>query len=125
MSAEGISVDLTKIEVVINWKASRSVTEVRNFLSLSNPTPRLNVKQHILEGPAITQGRLKAPMPEAQLYAYTNADVMASTSSVMEGQTSLYSYEVYTLFDSGASHSLISTKLALSLSNSSNRTSNS
>ena len=61
-------------------------------------------------------------MPQARLYAYTNANVMASTSSVMAGQTLLDSYEVYTLFDSGASHSFISTKLALSLSNSSNRT---
>ena len=35
VSAEGIRVDLTKIEVVVNWKPPRSVTEVRSFLSLA------------------------------------------------------------------------------------------
>ena len=62
-------------------------------------------------------------MPQAKLYAYTNVDAIASTSSVMAGQTVLNPYEVYTLFDSSTSNSFISTKLALSLSNSSNRTS--
>ena len=33
---------------------------------------------------------------------YTNADAIASTSSVVAGQTLLDPYEVYTLFDSGA-----------------------
>ena len=32
MSAEGIKVDLTKIEAVVNWKPPRNVTEVRSFL---------------------------------------------------------------------------------------------
>ena len=32
--AEGISVDPIKIEVVVNWKPSRNVTEVRSFLGL-------------------------------------------------------------------------------------------
>ena len=35
VSAEGISVDPAKIEAVINWKAPRSVTEVRSFLGLA------------------------------------------------------------------------------------------
>ena len=47
---------------------------------------------------------------------------MASTSNVVAGQTSLASYEVYTLFDSGATHSFISTKLALKISDSKDRT---
>ena len=34
MSAEGIRVDPTKIEVVVNWKPTRNVTEVRSFLGL-------------------------------------------------------------------------------------------
>ena len=34
MYAEGIRVDPTKIEAVVNWKPPRSVTEVRSFLGL-------------------------------------------------------------------------------------------
>ena len=35
MSVEGIRVDPTKIEAVVNWKPPRSVTEVRSFLGLA------------------------------------------------------------------------------------------
>ena len=35
VSAEGIKVDPTKIEVVVNWKPPRNVTEVRSFLGLA------------------------------------------------------------------------------------------
>ena len=35
VSAEGIRVDLTKIEAVVNWKPPRNVTEVRSFLGLA------------------------------------------------------------------------------------------
>ena len=35
MSAEGIRVHLTKIEVVVNRKPPRNVTEVRSFLGLA------------------------------------------------------------------------------------------
>ena len=34
MSVEGIKVDPTKVEAMVNWKPPRSVTEVRSFLSL-------------------------------------------------------------------------------------------
>ena len=34
MSAEGIRVDLAKIEAVVNWKPLQRVTEVRSFLGL-------------------------------------------------------------------------------------------
>ena len=34
MSAEGIRVDPTKVEAVVNWKPPRNVTEVRSFLGL-------------------------------------------------------------------------------------------
>ena len=34
VSTEGIRVDPTKIEVVVNWKPPRNVTEVRSFLGL-------------------------------------------------------------------------------------------
>ena len=35
VSAEGIRVDLVKIEAVVNWKPPRNVTEVRSFLGLA------------------------------------------------------------------------------------------
>ena len=35
VSTEGISVDPAKIEAMIDWKASRSVTEVSSFLGLA------------------------------------------------------------------------------------------
>ena len=34
MSAEGIRVDPTKIEAILNWKPPRNVTEVKCFLGL-------------------------------------------------------------------------------------------
>ena len=35
LSAEGIRVDVMKIEAVMNWKPPRNVTEVRSFLGLA------------------------------------------------------------------------------------------
>ena len=35
ISAEGVSVDPQKIEVVVNWKSPKNVTEVRSFLGLA------------------------------------------------------------------------------------------
>ena len=35
ISAEGVSVDPQKIEVVVNWKPSKNVLEVRSFLGLA------------------------------------------------------------------------------------------
>ena len=34
VSAEGIRVDPTKIEAIVNWKPPRNITEVRSFLGL-------------------------------------------------------------------------------------------
>ena len=36
MSAEGIKVDPTKIEAMVNWKPPRNVTEVRSSLGLAS-----------------------------------------------------------------------------------------
>ena len=36
MSSEGIRVDPTKIEAIVNWKPPRNVTEVRSFLGLAS-----------------------------------------------------------------------------------------
>jgi hypothetical protein len=35
ISAEGIAVDLTKVQEVLGWKAPRSVTQIRSFLGLA------------------------------------------------------------------------------------------
>ena len=35
VSAEGIKVDPTKIEVVVKWEPPRNVTEVRSFLGMA------------------------------------------------------------------------------------------
>ena len=94
-----------------------------NQFQQRNSAPRLNAMQPTLEGPQISQGRLEAPPQQAQLYAYTNTDAMASTSNVVAGQLSLASYDVYAIFDSGATHSFISTKLTLSISSDKDRTS--
>ena len=34
ISSQGISVDLVKVEVILNWEAPKSVMEVRSFLGL-------------------------------------------------------------------------------------------
>ena len=65
---------------------------------------------------------MEAPVPQAQLYAYTNAYAMASTSNVVAGQLSLAFHDVYALFDSGITHSFISTKLTLRISSEKDRT---
>ncbi|KAL5569904.1 hypothetical protein UlMin_026479 [Ulmus minor] len=62
-----------------------------------------------LEGPSISQGRLEVPEPEAKIYAYTKGDVEASTSNVVTGQLSVANLTLRVLFDSGATHSFVST----------------
>ena len=48
--------------------------------------------------------------------------VMTSTSNVVAGQLSLASYDVYVLFDLGATHFFTYTKLVLSISCDKNKT---
>jgi len=80
---------------------------------------RLNFMQATLEGPPIFQGRLEAPPniqtpppPQDRIYAYTNADALASTSNVVTGQLLLVRYDVFVLFDSDATHYFIFLELA-------------
>ena len=41
MSAEGIRVDLTKIEAIVNWKPPQNIIKVRSFLGLAGITDGL------------------------------------------------------------------------------------
>ncbi|KAL5538058.1 hypothetical protein UlMin_046101 [Ulmus minor] len=61
-----------------------------------------------IEGPPISQGRLEAPEPEAKIFAYTKGDVDAGTSNVVTGQLSVANLPLHVLFDSGATHSFVS-----------------
>ncbi|KAL5582354.1 hypothetical protein UlMin_014796 [Ulmus minor] len=65
--------------------------------------------QALLEGPPINQGRLEAPEPEAKIYAYMKGDVDAGTSNVVTCQLSVANLTLRVLFDSGATHSFVST----------------
>ena len=51
---------------------------------LRNP-PYLNSMQATIDGPLISQGQLEAPVTQAQIYAYINADALASTLNVVPG----------------------------------------
>lgn len=57
-----------------------------------------------------------------ELFTYPNADGVVRTLNIVASQLSLASYDVYTLFDSGATHSFISTKLALKIRSEKNQT---
>ena len=74
-----------------------------------NQTPKAYAMQAQLEGPPISQGRLKAPEPEAKIFAYTKGDVEAGTSNVVTGQLSVTNLTLRVLFDSSATHSFVST----------------
>ena len=87
-----------------------------------NPNGRLNFMQAAIEGPQISQGRLEAPpttqIPppqQARIYAYTNADALASSSNVVAGQLPIAHFDALVLFDSGATHCFISLELARKL----------
>ena len=77
-----------------------------------------------LPGPSAEPVKQNAPaQPPVQLFAYTNADTLAGTSKVVAGQIFLNPYYAQVLFDSGATHSFISTRFAMSLSRPEDRTS--
>ncbi|GMN45106.1 hypothetical protein TIFTF001_014290 [Ficus carica] len=48
-----------------------------------NPSRQLHMAQVKIEGPSLAQGRLEAPESQARIYAYTQGDVEAGTSSVV------------------------------------------
>ena len=54
VSEEGIRVDLRKIEVILEWKPPRSVTEVRSFLGLAGYYRRF-VKGFLMIGAPMTR----------------------------------------------------------------------
>ena len=62
-----------------------------------------------IKGPPISQGRLEAPEPEAKIFAYTKGDVEAGTSNVVTGQLFIANLTLPVSFDSGATHSFVST----------------
>ena len=62
---------------------TQNPTPMRQF-QLRNP-PHLNSMQAAIDGPLISQGQLEAPVTQAQIYAYINADALASTSNVVPG----------------------------------------
>ena len=53
MSAEGIRVDCTKIEAVVNWKPPRNVTDVRRFLGLACYYRRFVRRFSVIDSPLI------------------------------------------------------------------------
>ncbi|KAL5540899.1 hypothetical protein UlMin_043291 [Ulmus minor] len=74
--------------------------------------PKAYALQAHIEGPPISQGRLEAPEPEAKIFAYTKGDVDAGTSNVVTGQLSVANLSLHVLFDSGATHSFVSSVCA-------------
>ena len=51
MSAEGIRVDLAKVEAVMNWTPPLSVTEMRSFLGLAGYYRRFVKRFSIIASP--------------------------------------------------------------------------
>ncbi|KAL5560311.1 hypothetical protein UlMin_036522 [Ulmus minor] len=74
--------------------------------------PKAYALQAQIEGPPISQGRLEAPEPEEKIFAYTKGDVDAGTSNVVTGQLSVANLPLHVLFDSGATHSFVSSVCA-------------
>ncbi|KAL5541081.1 hypothetical protein UlMin_043367 [Ulmus minor] len=74
--------------------------------------PKAYALQAQIEGPPFSQGRLEAPEPEAKIFAYTKGDVDAGTSNVVTGQLSVANLSLHVLFDSGATHSFVSSVCA-------------
>ncbi|KAL5543374.1 hypothetical protein UlMin_007158 [Ulmus minor] len=74
--------------------------------------PKAYALQAHIEGPPFIQGRQEAPEPEAKIFAYTKGDVDAGTSNVVTGQLSVANLSLHVLFDSGATHSFVSSVCA-------------
>ncbi|KAL5579180.1 hypothetical protein UlMin_011622 [Ulmus minor] len=74
--------------------------------------PKAYAMQAQIEGLPTVQGRLKAPGPEAKIFAYTKGDVEAGTSNVVTCQLSVANLTLHVLFDFGATHSFVSSVCA-------------
>jgi len=85
------------------------------------PGNQLHAIQATIDGPQISQGRLEAPEPQARIYAYTRGDAATGTSTVVTGQLPVANYDAYALFDSGATHSFMSSKVAKHLDSTKDR----
>ena len=67
----------------------------------------------MINGLQISQGRLEPPKSHARIYAYIRGDAKAGISTVVTGQLLVANYDAYALFDSGVTHSFISTKTSI------------
>ncbi|GMN48243.1 hypothetical protein TIFTF001_017411 [Ficus carica] len=67
-----------------------------------NPSSQLHAAQVKIEGPSLAQEKLKAPKPQARIYAYIKGDIEAGTSSVVTVQISVTTYDTLALLDFGA-----------------------
>ncbi|KAL5577023.1 hypothetical protein UlMin_018722 [Ulmus minor] len=77
--------------------------------STKAPAPKAYAMQAKVEGPSTSQGKLEALEPNAKIYAYVKGDTEAGTSNVVTDQLYVANMTTYALFDSGATHSFIST----------------
>ncbi|KAL5539165.1 hypothetical protein UlMin_046037 [Ulmus minor] len=73
------------------------------------PASKAYAMQAKVEGPSTSQGKLEAPEPNTKIYAYAKGDAEAGISNVVTGQLYVANLTTYALFDSGATHSFIST----------------
>ena len=70
--------------------------------------------QAAIDGPYISQGRLEAPpvTKNAKIFTMTKEEAIAGTSTVVTGQILVNNQHVNVLFDTGATHSFVSTSFA-------------
>ena len=82
-----------------------------------NPHAQLHSMHAALDGPPISQGRLEAPPPttNARIFTMTKDEAIAETSSVVTGQILIDNQYANVLFDTGATHSFVSSSFVKKL----------
>ena len=92
-----------------NCPTQSQALPLQNSQNMSTPA-QLHQMQAATEGTSISQGRLEAPptMTNARVYSLTKEDV-ANASTVVTGQLLIYNQYVVVLFDTGVTHSFVST----------------